>query len=223
MAGESLQSVPRSFSSLPRSSLQSRRGAGGMARQCESFMRAMDTTVTLPNDPLCCATQVRAYAKKGKGEKNAAKKKKKGEGVTGKYVCEMKNVTKEHVGHKLLFEDLNLSMFYGAKIGIIGINGSGPPLPPHSPALSHTLSHTALSHAHSRTYLSYTFLTRALSHSFTHSLSHSLTLSHTLTFTLSHTHSLTLAFSPSLFTHSLSTSLILTPITSHSLITPCSS
>lgn len=119
-----IQLAPRSFSSLSRNSLQSFRGGVTMrmTRETESVMGAVDSTVALPHYTFSAFAQVRTYAKKAKGEK---KKKKKGEGVTGKYVCEMHNVTKEHVGHKLLFEDLNLSMFYGAKIGIIGINGSG--------------------------------------------------------------------------------------------------
>eukprot|EP00011_Vannellida_sp_DIVA3-517-6-12_P013549 CAMPEP_0114616274 /NCGR_PEP_ID=MMETSP0168-20121206/6603_1 /TAXON_ID=95228 ORGANISM="Vannella sp., Strain DIVA3 517/6/12" /NCGR_SAMPLE_ID=MMETSP0168 /ASSEMBLY_ACC=CAM_ASM_000044 /LENGTH=580 /DNA_ID=CAMNT_0001827385 /DNA_START=172 /DNA_END=1911 /DNA_ORIENTATION=- len=83
------------------------------------------TTIRIQSTPLDLYGASRTYAKKGKPEKRKTQKKKKGEGITGKYVCELKKITREHVGHKLLFEDLSLSMFYGAKIGIIGINGSG--------------------------------------------------------------------------------------------------
>ena len=44
--------------------------------------------------------------------------------MAGEYVCCLQNLTKKH-GVKTILEDVNLSFFFGAKIGVIGGNGAG--------------------------------------------------------------------------------------------------
>ena len=44
--------------------------------------------------------------------------------MSGEYVLNMENVSKQH-GPKTILEDINLSFFFGARIGVIGSNGSG--------------------------------------------------------------------------------------------------
>jgi ATPase subunit of ABC transporter with duplicated ATPase domains len=44
--------------------------------------------------------------------------------MAGEYVYTLENLTKQH-GAKTILEDVNLSFFFGARIGIIGGNGSG--------------------------------------------------------------------------------------------------
>jgi sulfate-transporting ATPase len=53
------------------------------------------------------------------------KKSNKGQGIPGKVVYIMKNVSKRFDDGFVLFENINLCFFQGAKIGIIGMNGSG--------------------------------------------------------------------------------------------------
>ena len=44
--------------------------------------------------------------------------------MAGEYAISLVNVTKQH-GAKTVLEDVNLSFFHGAHIGVIGVNGSG--------------------------------------------------------------------------------------------------
>ncbi|MBN2704598.1 MAG: energy-dependent translational throttle protein EttA [Pontiellaceae bacterium] len=44
--------------------------------------------------------------------------------MAGEYVYTLENLTKQH-GAKTILEDVNLSFFFGARIGVIGGNGSG--------------------------------------------------------------------------------------------------
>jgi len=44
--------------------------------------------------------------------------------VAGEYVFNLQNLTKQH-GNKTILEDVNLSFFFKARIGVIGSNGSG--------------------------------------------------------------------------------------------------
>ncbi len=44
--------------------------------------------------------------------------------MAGEYVFSLINVTKQHE-KKTILEDVNLSFFHGAHIGVIGANGSG--------------------------------------------------------------------------------------------------
>lgn len=44
--------------------------------------------------------------------------------MAGEYVYTLENLTKQHAG-KTILEDVNLSFFFGARIGVIGGNGSG--------------------------------------------------------------------------------------------------
>ena len=44
--------------------------------------------------------------------------------MAGEYVFSLVNVTKQHE-KKIILEDVNLSFFHGAHIGVIGANGSG--------------------------------------------------------------------------------------------------
>jgi ATP-binding cassette ChvD family protein len=41
------------------------------------------------------------------------------------YVCSLRDVAKMHPGGKKCFENVHLSFIYGAKIGVVGVNGSG--------------------------------------------------------------------------------------------------
>jgi ABC-type glutathione transport system ATPase component len=49
----------------------------------------------------------------------------KGEGISGKYVFHTKDLGKRLPNGKILFENLNFSLYYGAKIGVLGSNGAG--------------------------------------------------------------------------------------------------
>ena len=40
------------------------------------------------------------------------------------FVCELHDVSKSY-GEKVVLQDINLSFYYGAKIGVVGENGSG--------------------------------------------------------------------------------------------------
>ena len=44
--------------------------------------------------------------------------------MAGEYVYTLESLTKQH-GAKTILEDVNLSFFFGARIGVIGGNGSG--------------------------------------------------------------------------------------------------
>ena len=44
--------------------------------------------------------------------------------MAGEYIYTLQNLTKQH-GAKKILEDVNLSFFFGARIGVIGGNGSG--------------------------------------------------------------------------------------------------
>jgi sulfate-transporting ATPase len=44
--------------------------------------------------------------------------------MAGEYVFNLQNVTRQHDG-KTILEDINLAFFFGARIGVIGSNGSG--------------------------------------------------------------------------------------------------
>ena len=44
--------------------------------------------------------------------------------MAGEYVYTLQDLTKQH-GAKTILEDVNLSFFFGARIGVIGGNGSG--------------------------------------------------------------------------------------------------
>ena len=44
--------------------------------------------------------------------------------MAGEYIFNLENLTKQHAG-KTILEDVNLSFFFGARIGVIGSNGSG--------------------------------------------------------------------------------------------------
>ncbi|MDF7808772.1 energy-dependent translational throttle protein EttA [Pontiellaceae bacterium B12219] len=44
--------------------------------------------------------------------------------MAGEYVYTLENLTKQH-GAKIILDDVNLSFFFGARIGVIGGNGSG--------------------------------------------------------------------------------------------------
>jgi len=44
--------------------------------------------------------------------------------MAGEYVYTLENLTKQH-GHKTILDNVNLSFFFGARIGVIGPNGSG--------------------------------------------------------------------------------------------------
>ena len=44
--------------------------------------------------------------------------------MAGEYVYNLQNLTKQH-GTKMILDDVNLSFFFGAKIGVIGGNGAG--------------------------------------------------------------------------------------------------
>ena len=44
--------------------------------------------------------------------------------MAGEYAISLVSVTKQH-GAKTVLEDVNLSFFHGAHIGVIGVNGSG--------------------------------------------------------------------------------------------------
>ena len=44
--------------------------------------------------------------------------------MAGEYAISLVGVTKQH-GAKTVLEDVNLSFFHGAHIGVIGVNGSG--------------------------------------------------------------------------------------------------
>jgi len=52
-------------------------------------------------------------------------KSKKGEGDKGRIALTISGITKTLGLKRTLFKDVDLSMYYGAKIGILGINGSG--------------------------------------------------------------------------------------------------
>ena len=44
--------------------------------------------------------------------------------MAGEYVYSLESLTKQHAG-KTILDDINLSFFFGARIGVIGSNGSG--------------------------------------------------------------------------------------------------
>ncbi len=44
--------------------------------------------------------------------------------MAGEYIYSLENLTKQHTG-KTILDDINLSFFFGARIGVIGSNGSG--------------------------------------------------------------------------------------------------
>ena len=44
--------------------------------------------------------------------------------MAGEYIFNLENLTKQH-GAKTILEDVNLAFFFGARIGVIGSNGSG--------------------------------------------------------------------------------------------------
>ena len=44
--------------------------------------------------------------------------------MAGEYIYNLQNLTKQH-GKKTVLDDVTLSFFFGAKIGVIGGNGSG--------------------------------------------------------------------------------------------------
>ena len=44
--------------------------------------------------------------------------------MAGEYIYSLESLTKQHAG-KTILDDINLSFFFGARIGMIGSNGSG--------------------------------------------------------------------------------------------------
>eukprot|EP01094_Clydonella_sp_ATCC50884_P025292 TRINITY_DN6596_c0_g1_i2.p1 TRINITY_DN6596_c0_g1~~TRINITY_DN6596_c0_g1_i2.p1 ORF type:complete len:728 (+),score=182.35 TRINITY_DN6596_c0_g1_i2:67-2184(+) len=84
----------------------------------------------LPAPASSSTPSFRGFAKKKKGSKKQEKstgppKKSKGEGDPSRFVFRMEDVTKVLPNGDPLFNNLCLSAYYGAKIGIVGINGSG--------------------------------------------------------------------------------------------------
>lgn len=72
-------------------------------------------------------TSMRAFASKNKTKKEAKdnETKAKKEGQVGNIALWMEEVTKKFDTGRVLFDNMSMSFYHGAKVGILGVNGSG--------------------------------------------------------------------------------------------------
>ena len=88
---------------------------------------AMRTAPALiePLGARCMAKKAKSGKPKGKGQEKKKKGKNTGGGVAGDFVFSMQDVEKVLPGGRQLFKNVFLQFLRGAKIGVLGLNGSG--------------------------------------------------------------------------------------------------